>query len=329
MSLLELLPNCSVVSTVSQEEDEKVWLAVRSKGIGGSDIGPICGVSNFSTARSIYLKKTGQYEEVIEEGSAAAERMRFGHLLEPIVASEFEVRTGLRVVDLGATVQHKDFPWALANIDRLVLDDDGKPVAVLECKTTSSSNFSDWDEGDIPVTYIYQLQWYLWVLDLPIGHFACLIGGNRFVHIEVPRNDELLKDVIIPAADRFWNYNVKNLIEPELTGSSVDSDLIKEMYPEVEKNSEVVLEGDELNELAEIIKEGKAQIKQLEKDVDAAANKLKEKLKNNEIGYTSDHIVKWSPRVQERVDTDLLKTRYPEVYMECKKKIAFRVFTVK
>jgi predicted phage-related endonuclease len=51
MDLTKYLTTCKVFSTVSQQEDEAGWLAARSRGIGGSDIGPICGVSVFTTAR--------------------------------------------------------------------------------------------------------------------------------------------------------------------------------------------------------------------------------------------------------------------------------------
>lgn len=329
MSVLDMLTNCAVVSTVSQEENEKEWLAVRNLGVGGSDVGPICGVSNFSTARTIYLRKTGQYEEPYEEGSASSERMHFGHLLEPIVASEFERRTGKKVVESPATVCHKDHPWARANVDRFIVDDEGKPYGILECKTTDARNFQDWEDGDIPMTYIYQLNWYLWICDLKYGAFACLIGGNRFITIEVWRNDDLLNDTIIPKATKFWNYNVKKLIEPELGGTDADADLMKELYSDVKKDSEIMLEGNAFDELAERRVDLKARLKEMEVELKEVENKLKDALKSHEIGYTTNRIVKWSPRVQERVDTDVLKRKYPEVYADCKKTIRFRVMTVK
>lgn len=323
--------NCEVLSTVSQDEDEAVWVANRSKGIGGSDIGTICGVNKYSSARLLYFKKTGQFQEseAFTFSDQSIERMAWGHKLEPIVADEYMKRTGNRVVICPATLQHKDHPWALANVDRIIVDNEGKPYGVLEVKTADARLLKDWEDGEIPTSYIYQLQWYLWITDLQYGCFAALVGGNRFVMIEVFRNDELLQNEMIPAADKFWNYNVKNLIEPELSGSDADSDFIKEIYGNVEKNSEVVLEDDEDNELANFIFEAKQQVKQLEKDIAEASNKLKEKLKDTEIGYTTDRTIKWSPRKQTRVDTDKFKSEYPEIYAKCTKTSAYRVFTVK
>lgn len=325
--LLSYLPNVTVVSTVRQEEDEKEWLAVRTKGIGGSDIGAICGVSPFSSARQIYFNKTGQYEEAMKPSAASQERMHFGHLLEPIVADEFARRTGKKLLEIDATFSHKDFPWMRANIDRLIVDDDGKPYGILECKTTSEYNNEEWEEGNILMSYIYQLNWYLHILDLKYGAFACLVGGNKFYHYEVYRNDELINDTLIPAAKNFWFNNVLALVEPEL--QATDTEFANTTYAEVQKNSQIFFEDDVENELARTVVECKAKIKELEATLAEAQNRLKDRMQDHEIGYCRDYTVKWSPRTQNRVDTETLKRDFPEVYEKCKKTTSYRVMTVK
>lgn len=329
--LADQLTNCKVFSTVKQEEDEAAWLAARTRGIGGSDVGAICGVSPFTSARQIYLNKTGQFEEAMQHGAAARERMHFGHMLEPIVANEYYERelkdTGYTLVDIDATMQHKDYPWALANVDRLIVDADGKPVGILECKTTSEYMNDEWESGEILMSYLYQLNWYLWILGLEKGVFACLVGGNKFYSYEVFRNDELLNETIIPAAKSFWFDNVLALKEPEM--QATDTEFANDTYSSVVKNSEIVFEDDITNELANTVFECKAKIKELNAIMEEAQNRLKDRLKENEIGYCKDYTVKWSPRRQSRVDNDMLKANYPEVYEACKKTIEYRVMSVK
>ena len=325
--LLKHLPNVRVVSTVSQQDDENEWKAVRNKGIGGSDIGAICGVSPFSSARQIYFNKTGQFEEATKPGEAQVERMKWGHLLEPIVASEFAARTGKRLVEAGATFCHKDYPWMRANVDRLIVDDEGKPIGVLECKTTSEYNNEEWESGDILLSYVYQLNWYLHIFDLQYGAFACLVGGNKFYYYDVFRNDELIQETLIPAAKSFWYDNVLKLVEPEL--QATDTQYVNSTYTEVEKNSEIILDGDDLNELARTVAECKKEIKKLEGIMEEAQNRLKERMQDHEIGYCRDYTIKWSPRSQKRVDTALLKKDFPAIYEQCVKTINFRAFTVK
>lgn len=333
MDPLKYLTNCKVYSTVRQEEDEDAWLKARTRGIGGSDIGAICGVSPFTSARQVYLNKTGQFTESMKPCGAAQERMHFGHLLEPIVADEFAARelvedkANLKLVNIGATLQHKDYPWAIANVDRLIVDTDGRPWGILECKTTSEYMNEEWESGEILQSYVYQLNWYLWILGLERGYFACLVGGNKFYTYPVYRNDELINEVMLPAAKKFWNENVLALKEPEM--QSVDTDFVNKTYSDVVKNSELVMEDDTANDLAETVFNCKRQIKELTSIMEEAQNKLKDRLKENEIGYTKDYTIKWSPRSQKRVDNDKLKKEYPEVYQEVLKITSFRVMSVK
>lgn len=333
--LLDKLPNCRLVSTVAQQEDEEEWLRVRTHGIGGSDIGAICGVSPFASAKQIYFKKTGQYEDALKPGEGSLERMHFGHMLEPVVAEEYVLRTGNKLINIDCTLCHKDYPWARANIDRLIVEEveqpDGStvivPIGILECKTTSEYNNDEWDEGDILESYMYQLQWYLWILGLAHGAFACLVGGNKFYYYDVYRNDELISNTLIPAAEKFWNYNVKELVEPEM--QAVDNELTKLLYGDCEKGSEVELQDDTANDLLQSIVDCKAQIKEIGAIQKEAENRIKDRLKNKEIGYSRDFVVKWTPQSQTRVDTEKLKKTFPDVYDQCKKVTSFRVMRIK
>jgi len=325
--LFKQLPNCKISSTADQVSDEEAWLNARTKGIGGSDIGAICGVSPFSSARQVYLTKTGQYSDALTFSDVAKERMHFGHMLEPIVADEYVRRTGAHLVQLNATMYHKDYPWALANIDRLIVDDEGTPLGILECKTTGEYNNEAWESGELLMSYIYQLNWYLWILGLERGVFACLVGGNKFYYYDVFRNDELVQYVMFPAAKSFWFDNVLALKEPEM--QSADTEFANTTYNTVVKNSEIVLEDDVANELAATVVDAKAKIKAYTATMEEAQNRLKDRLKDVEIGYTKDFTIKWSPRSQTRVDTDLLKVNFPDIYQQVLKRIDFRAMSIK
>ena len=335
MDLSQHLTTCHVFSTVSQQENEAGWLAARSRGIGGSDIGPICGVSVFTTARQIYLRKTGQYPDSLSKDEASSERMHFGHMLEPIVADEYARRElceggthpDFHLEHYEATFQHNDYPWALANVDRFIVDKDGKPVGILECKTTSEYMNDEWADGEILTTYLYQLNWYLFVTGLKWGAFACLVGGNKFYTYEVVRNDELINDILIPKAKEFWEVNVLRLKEPEMQQN--DTEFVNGLYNKAVKNSEISFTDDGFNELAKTVFDCKKKIKELENIMEEAQNRIKDRMKDNEIAYCADFTVKWSPRSQSRVDTALLKAEYPKAYMDCLKKVEYRTMSVK
>jgi putative phage-type endonuclease len=316
---------CKVFSTNTGGEIE--WLQNRTRGIGGSDIGPICGVSPFTSARQVYLSKTGQYSDAMGVGAAAQERMYFGKILEPVIADEYAKRTQAKLVTVNATLQHHEYPWALASVDRLIVDTDGNPIGVLECKSTSEYMKDEWDAGEILQTYVYQLQWYLWITGLQMGVFACLVGGNKFYIYELPRDDELIHNTLIPAAEQFWNEHVLKLQEPEM--QNTDTEFANSLYSTVVPGSELVLADDVANDLLDTIFECKAKIKQLEATMNEAQNRIKDRLQDHEIGISADYTVKWSPRRQSRVDTDKLKANYPDVARECSKTIEFRAMMVR
>jgi putative phage-type endonuclease len=327
MDVLKYL-DCKIHSNIKQEDNEEAWRNARTSGIGGSDIGVICGVNKYGSIRTTYFKKTKQFQDGTEEFSEASkERMHFGHVLEPVVADEFAKRTGKKVVACPATLRHKKYDWCLANVDRFIVDDEGRPIGVLECKSASEHMAKDWEDGNITPSYYYQLTWYLFITGLQYGALACLVGGNKFYYYEVFRDDALIAEMF-SKADMFFNHYVKNLIEPPLTGSEGDKEYINNANKEVKKKSEIVLE-DTIDQLAESVVKAKAEIKELEKIVDECQNRIKDKMGEHEIGLCDNFVIKWSPRSQNRVDTAKLKAKYPKIYDECLKTTSFRVMSIK
>ena len=60
------------------------WLGERRKGIGGSDAPVIAGVNPYRSLMDLWLDKTGEYSEDIDN-----EAMYWGRTLEDVVAREF------------------------------------------------------------------------------------------------------------------------------------------------------------------------------------------------------------------------------------------------
>ena len=101
-----------LVDTTNLPHDE--WLKYRRKGIGGSDAAAVLGISPFMTARDLYYDKLGISAQSDEENWVAKE---IGHLLEPLVASIFERRTGLKVYQRKVMFQHpQPFPNSVPSI---------------------------------------------------------------------------------------------------------------------------------------------------------------------------------------------------------------------
>lgn len=151
------------------------WLKERQKGIGGSDVAAILGVSAYRTPLDVFMDKTSE----ITEDKSPSEAAYWGTTLEDIVAQEFSRRTGLKVqrvnqslasnLDRYIDVTGSDvYQWARANIDRAVINPKiaktvrlSKPAtpcsgrglmlttdAILECKTANARMSPEW--GGIP-----------------------------------------------------------------------------------------------------------------------------------------------------------------------------------
>jgi putative phage-type endonuclease len=153
------------------------WLDCRMHGpkgdikytVGGSDVATIFGLSPWTTPLELWRIKKGLMKPSI---SANADQLEMGHLLEPIIAHWYAKKTGYTVTEDTGLYQHANFPYALANIDRRFEEPSGAK-GVLECKSTTYHKASDWAECVIPVYYEMQIRFYLAVMDVEIGDFAC------------------------------------------------------------------------------------------------------------------------------------------------------------
>lgn len=134
-----------LISTVDMNRQE--WLDARKNGIGGSDVSAIAGLNKWKSPVGVYLDKIGASPDEDSAGEAAY----WGNVMEDVVAQEFSIRTGLRVRRRNAILKHPEYPFMLANVDRLIV---GKREG-LECKTASEYLKGSWEDEEIPAAYLY------------------------------------------------------------------------------------------------------------------------------------------------------------------------------
>ena len=166
-----------LVSTENLTEQE--WLAYRRRGIGGSDVAAILGISPFRTARDLYDDKLNIASAADDAGNWVA--LEMGHLLEPLVARIFAKKTGLEVFQIKKMFQHPQYPFMLADVDYFVRLPNGK-IVILEIKTTNYNAREHWwkdDEECVPVYYETQGRHYMAVMDMDEIFYCCLYGNNE------------------------------------------------------------------------------------------------------------------------------------------------------
>ena len=238
------------------------WLEQRGRGIGGSDAAAVCGANPWKTPFALWLEKT---KRVAPDDLSDNDAVRFGTLLEEVVAKEFERRSGLKVQRRNSIFRSDENPFMLANIDRVIVGQN----AGLECKTTNARNAEAWEGDSVPDHYLLQVQHYISVMGWDSCYIACLIGGQDYVWKEIKRNDALI-DALVDAEKTFWNRNVLGDIAPDIKS---DDDIAR-LYPE-QRHPEMLEADENVIETARRIISLDEQMKRLKASSDALKNELK------------------------------------------------------
>lgn len=252
--------------------------------------------------------------------------MYFGKVMESVVAKEFALRNpGFKISKVNAVLKHKDYEFAIGNIDRLIRNENGER-GILEVKTVSEYMKGYWSDNEVPLEYMVQLQWYMFITGTNFGYFAALIGGNKFIQKYIERDDELI-EMLKNIAKDFWENNILKNRLPDVDGSEATTEMMKTMYPE-SNELEIELESNalELINKREVLKEN---IKLLEIDVAECENKLKDLLKDNEIGVVEDKKVIWKNYKRTSLNSKALKEEEPEIYKKYLHETKYRKFEIK
>ena len=293
------------------------WKAERRKGIGGSDAAAVLGLSRWKSAARVYMEKIG----AVESGEAG-EAAYWGTILEPIVAKEFEHRTGKKVRRVNRIMIHPERPYMIANIDRRVAGED----AILECKTTSAWNSKEWAEG-VPKEYIVQCMHYMAVTGTKKTYLAVLLGGNKFEWQELYRDDEFI-DMMIKTETEFWQC-VQNRTPPvnQPAGSKDYSDLLSALYPTSEP-TEIELPPTATPFARELV-ELKKQLKLSEERKDYLETSIKEYMRENESAKSGSYKISWRSITTSRFDLKKFETEYYDLCQQYMKETSVRRFTIK
>ncbi|MFJ7700032.1 YqaJ viral recombinase family protein [Lysinibacillus fusiformis] len=303
------------ITTADMSRDE--WLDARRAGIGGSDVGAIMGFNQYKSAYQVFLEKTGQYHEEVDN-----EAVYFGNALEDFVAQEFAKRTGKKVRRLNKMLVHPEHDFMLANLDRVVVGE----RAVLECKTASEYVKEAWEGEEIPASYLCQVHHYLAVTGFEKAYIAVLVGGNKFIWKEIERDEEFIQ-ILIDREKDFWENHVLQDVAPPVDGSDATNELIKKMYPQDDGTAIMLTKDDDV--LLDAIDSISSEIKALEQQKKEYENQLKLKLENATEGHSQRHKVTFKTVVSNRVDSKRLKVDAPDIYDKFIKPSSSRRLTIK
>jgi len=290
----------------------------RKAYLGGSDVAGVLNLSQYSSPLSVWYEKLHEQKPKIETSY-----MEWGKRLEPVISDKFEQEMpGVRCRK-AAYESHKIYPYLGGHIDRLVEEEDGS-LSILEVKTTHSRNEKDWKDT-VPDYYMCQLQHYFSISGLEKGYFAVLIGGNIFKIVKVDRDDEYIENLTQKCVE-FWNNHILSGVAPKSTGKKCDCDILKELWTPGDTS---VMRGNILDDSASKYLQLSMEKKKLEEEMRWLQNDIREHMKNHQRSESYSYFITQIPQKQFRVDTQKLKSLYPDVYEEVKREIETTPIRVK
>lgn len=286
------------VSTKGMSREE--WLAQRRKTIGGSDAAAIVGLSRYSTPYTIFMDKTGRLPDKPD-----TEAMRLGRDLEDYVAKRWQEETGKKVRRLQAMLYNPLYPFAHADVDRMVIGEG----AGLECKTTSTLDAKQFHGVEFPEKYYAQCVHYMAVTGAKRWYLAVLVFGRGFFHFVLDR-DQAEIDALMTAEAEFWTENVAKDNPPPPDGSQATTDALQVIYAE-SQDEERDLFGREtmLDEYMML----KRQKKAIEDRLGEIENSLKEDLQEAERGRCGIYAISWKSQQRNTFQAKAFAQAYPNI----------------
>lgn len=192
---------------VTPDTDE--WLAERRKYVMASDAPAVMGLSEFATPLDVWHSKNGQ--------ERAFDPMLgwLGHRMEPVIADWLRrFHPELGQIRRGFMAVSEEWPWLGATVDRVQYRT-GDPI---ELKTANRHAMRKWvtESGgvQIPTSYRVQVQTQLAVTGRPRAWVAVVLGGSDFELIEEPRDEEFIRDHLVPRTREFWQMVQDGVMPP-------------------------------------------------------------------------------------------------------------------
>lgn len=198
------------------ENQSAEWHELRSKGIGGSQVGTILGLNQWESAYTLWAKLTGKIPESFEQN----EKMFWGTVLEPVIREQWAKQNPeFEVFETGTWADE----YRHANPDGILKI--GDDYGLLEIKTAGYR----WDE--IPPNYFAQCQWYMHLLGLKWCKLVVLFQGNNLETYSFGYDSEFA-DNMVKRVDDFW-AGVQADYSPSWDGSESTYQTVRAMHPDI------------------------------------------------------------------------------------------------
>lgn len=210
------------------------WAAARTERLGGSEVAPALGISNWDSPFTLWHRKRGLIGPAKESPS-----MYWGKLHEATLRAEYARRHPEVIVTQGDTWVNgwrTGAPDGQCYVPELGVSE--HPIKLWEGKTASAFDAYEWgddgsdDPGAIPPYYRVQCLWYMDVVDVHALDLSVLIDNSDYREYTVPWDPDEAAE-IRTGAEAFWQTVVDD-IRPPLDWSESTYDTVRELHPDID-----------------------------------------------------------------------------------------------
>lgn len=297
------------------ERDE--WLEERKRGIGGSDIAAILGLSSFTSAYEVYCSKLPDAEE-----RNPSDIMDMGREIEPWILEQWVRRYDppASIFSDRVLIQSTEFPWLIHSPDALATTIEGDALWGVEIKNTR--NDYNWDP--LPEVYMAQVQHGMLCSGLDHWTVVALVAGQKLKVVEVDADREFQGRIAV-AAERFWLDHVRLNKPPAPDGSESASRALQSRW-EPSEGQRVEVSGS----LWEQFKHWDEQLKDVKECRETVLQSIQAEMAEAELAMVDgEQVATWKLQTRKSVDVTRLRQEAPEVAKKYEKTSSSRVFRPK
>lgn len=258
------------------------WLAARRHSIGASEWAMVLGLSSYKSRYQLACEKLGLIDP---EPLEATEDMEYGLEMEAVTLRRLAKVTGRAVVpcDQNRSVYSAERPYLSCTPDA-IQHDAARGKSTAQAKNTNHFRAADWKEQP-PLAYQIQLQAEMYVCGYDWGTLCATIGGCRFKHFDIERNDKFI-NAALPVLERFWSDLQAGKL-PEVDGSASTTMAIEARYEHATTVPGFTLDDTYLARFADLTAI-KAALAALEEHRRAIENDIKAALGEVDVAMLSD-----------------------------------------
>ena len=264
---LEDLPSAEFLGVFEGQD----WHDIRSKGIGGSELGTILGLNPWESAYTLFHKKLGNIDDSVAQNWA----IRFGNAFErPILELYSEEHPDEEIFTTG-TYKSKHADWMHANPDALAkVNDEWK---IIEVKT-AKAGFKE-----LPPHYEAQVIWYMLVTGIKKATVVA-VAGMTYQEFDV-EYDEFVAETYLKVAQQFW-YKLQEQVAPDWDGAKSTYETVRQLHPEIEQEDVDISE-----ELYAALRSAQAEMNEAEKKVLEAKSQILDQMGKAKYGWVNNRRV--------------------------------------